>query len=80
MTGPDDVAQRIQLALDRIRPALQMDGGDIQVLGFDPASGTLRVSLVGACVGCGMSSSTMTLGVERVMRSLVPEVLAVEAV
>jgi Fe-S cluster biogenesis protein NfuA len=73
-----DVRARIDLALERIRPALQMDGGDIRFVAFD--DGVLRVALSGTCTGCHMSSVTMTMGVERVMRSLVPEVAAVETV
>lgn len=76
----EDVTQRIHLALDRIRPAMQMDGGDIRFVEFVPQMGLLRVALTGACNGCHASSTTMTMGVERVMRSLVPEVLHIETV
>ena len=71
------VEERIHLAIERIRPAIQLDGGDIHYVGFD--AGVLRVALSGACSSCHMSS-TMTMGVERVVKSLVPEVQAVEAV
>lgn len=67
---------RIDAALDRIRPAVQMDGGDIAFVGFE--EGVLRVALSGACSGCNNVSATMTLGVERVLKSLVPEVRQVE--
>lgn len=75
-----DIETRLQAALERIRPAMQMDGGDIHLVGFTPEDGIVRVALSGACNGCHMSSMTMTLGVERVLKQLVPEVRAVEAV
>jgi Fe-S cluster biogenesis protein NfuA len=72
-----DVLVRIDAALARIRPAILLDGGDISFVGFD--DGVLRVALSGACSGCNSVSSTMTLGVERVLKSLVPEVKQVES-
>jgi Fe-S cluster biogenesis protein NfuA len=72
--------ERIHAALERIRPAMQMDGGDIHFVEWRETDGLVRVALSGACNGCHMSSMTMTLGVERTLRSLVPEVLAVEAI
>ena len=74
----EDVRARIDAALDRIRPALQMDGGDITFLGFE--AGVLRVGLTGACSGCHHVASTTSMGVERVLKTLVPEVTEVEAV
>lgn len=76
----DDTPQRIQLALERIRPALQLDGGDIHFVEWREDERTVRVALSGNCVGCHMSSMTMTLGVERVLKQMVPEVAAVEAI
>ena len=85
MTGaptpaPAPVTERLQQALERIRPAMQMDGGDIHLVEFVESEGLVRVALSGACNGCHMSSMTMTLGVERVLKQLVPEVKAVEAI
>lgn len=71
---------RVQQALDRIRPAMQLDGGDVHLVEWREEEGLVRVALSGACSGCHMSSMTMTLGVERVLKQLVPEVRAVEAV
>lgn len=71
---------RVQQALDRIRPAMQLDGGDVHLVEWREEEGLVRVALSGACNGCHMSSMTMTLGVERVLKQLVPEVRAVEAV
>lgn len=76
--GP--IEERLRAALDRIRPAMQMDGGDVHLVEWRADEGLARVALSGACNGCGMISVTMTLGVERVLKQLVPEVKAVEAV
>lgn len=72
--------KRVEMALERIRPAMQLDGGDIHLVEFREAEGLVRVALSGACNGCHMSSMTMQMGVERVLKELVPEVQAVEAV
>jgi Fe-S cluster biogenesis protein NfuA len=73
-----DVRQRIDAALERIRPAVQMDGGDIRFVSFE--DGVLHVALSGACSGCHQVAGTMTMGVERVLKSLVPEVKQVQAI
>jgi len=74
-----DVLTRIHKALDRIRPALELDGGDVALLGYDETEGRVRVQLTGACAGCHASTTTMSVGVERVLKQLVPEVRVVEA-
>jgi Fe-S cluster biogenesis protein NfuA len=76
----DAVLERIERALERIRPALQLDGGDISLVEWRDADRTVRVALEGACAGCHNTSMTMVLGVERVLKQLVPEVANVEAV
>lgn len=75
-----DLPQRVALALERIRPAMQMDGGDISLVEVRADEGLVRVALTGACHGCHQSSMTMVMGVERVIKSLVPEIQVVEAV
>lgn len=85
MTGPHlarpmDVEARLRAAIERIRPAMQMDGGDIALVGWDEATGVARVALRGACEGCSNLVSTTVLGVERVLKQLVPEVRVVETV
>jgi Fe-S cluster biogenesis protein NfuA len=70
--------EQIQAALDKIRPALQADGGDVELV--DVEGGVVKVRLVGACQGCPMSQMTLTNGVERVLKQEVPEVERVEAV
>ena len=72
-----DVEARLAKALERIRPAMQMDGGDIQLVAWDATQGIVRVALTGACHGCAQSTTTMSMGVERVLKQLVPEVRAV---
>ena len=74
------MAKRVEQALDRIRPAMQLDGGDVHLVELKEAEGLVRVALSGACNGCHMSSVTMTMGIERVLKQLVPEVRVVEAV
>ena len=78
MTQP--VEERLKLAMERIRPAMQMDGGDIALVEWRASDGVVRVELSGACTGCNSIATTVTLGVERVLKQLVPEVKAVEAV
>ncbi|HAH19677.1 MAG: hypothetical protein A2Y00_01695 [Omnitrophica WOR_2 bacterium GWF2_43_52] len=70
---------KIEKALENVRPALQADGGDIQLVSVEP-DGTVKVRLLGACGGCPMSQMTMTQGVERAIKNAVPEVKKVIAV
>ena len=70
--------EKIEQALEKIRPALQEDGGDIELV--DVVDGVVRVKLTGACGGCPHAQMTMTNGVERVIKEMVPEVKRVEAV
>ena len=71
--------ERIELALTKIRPALQADGGDVEFVDVD-ANGVVRVRLTGACGGCPMSQLTLKMGIERILKKEVPEVTSVEAV
>ena len=70
--------QRVDKALDLIRPAIRMDGGDVELI--DVEDGIARVRMMGACGGCPMSTMTLKMGIERAIRQSVPEVKAVEAV
>lgn len=70
--------EKIEKALESIRPALQADGGDIQLVSIE--DGVVKVKLMGACGGCPMSQMTMTQGVERAIKKAVPEVKKVIAV
>lgn len=71
--------ERVEKALERIRPALQADGGDVELVEVTE-DGVVKVKLVGACRGCPMSQLTLANGVERVVKEDVPEVVRVEAV
>ncbi len=70
--------EKVTKVLDAIRPGLQMDGGDIELIGVE--DGVVRVRLTGACAGCPMSMMTLQMGVERALKREVPEVVRVENV
>jgi len=70
--------ENVEKALQKIRPALQADGGDIELI--DVQDGVVKVKLTGACGDCPMSQMTLKQGVERVLREEVPEVKGLEAV
>lgn len=70
--------ERVEKALETIRPALQADGGDIQLVSIEGE--TVKVRLSGACGGCPMSQITMTQGVEQAIKKAVPGVKKVIAV
>jgi len=72
------VEKRVQAALAEIKPQIQADGGDIDLVAIE--NGIVKVRLRGACVGCPMSALTLKQGVERIIKSKVPEVKSVEAV
>jgi Fe-S cluster biogenesis protein NfuA len=72
--------ERIESALDTIRPALHIDGGDVEFVEFTPDDGIVHLRLVGACGPCPISSVTVKQGIERRVKALVPEVMAVQAV
>jgi Fe-S cluster biogenesis protein NfuA len=68
----------IQAAIDKIRPMLQRDGGDVELVGIDDS--VVKVRLQGACKGCPMSQMTLKNGIEKFIKKEVPEVDRVEAV
>ena len=69
---------RVERVIERIRPAVQMDGGDIELVGIE--DGIVKLRLVGACHGCPSSMMTLKAGIERAIQAEVPEVKGVEAV
>lgn len=71
--------QRIEDALDKVRPSLQADGGDVELIDVDE-EGVVKVKLTGACGGCPMSQMTLKMGIEKVLKQNVPEVNRVESV
>ena len=70
---------QVEAALGDIRPALQADGGDVELVDVTK-EGVVKVRLVGACAGCPMSTMTLALGIERTLKERVPEIKRVEAV
>ena len=70
--------EQVQEALNKIRPMLQADGGDVELV--DIQDGIVTVRLQGACGGCPMSQMTLKAGIEERLKEQVPEVKCVEAV
>jgi len=70
--------EKVQAALDRIRPALKADGGDAELV--EVKDGVVKVHLTGACGGCPMSTMTLKQGIERIIRQEVPDIKEVVAV
>ena len=68
--------EKVEAALNEIRPMLQRDGGDVELV--DIEDGVVKVRLQGACAGCPMSQMTLRNGIERVLKERIPEVKAVE--
>ena len=71
--------ERVEKALEKIRPALQADGGDVKLIDVTN-DGIVKVKLTGACGGCPMSQMTLKMGIERAIRQEVPEIKEVMAV
>lgn len=71
---------RVEEALNGIRPALQADGGDVELVDMDEEKGIVRVRLQGACSGCPSAQITLAMGIERAIKEKVPEVKEVLSV
>ena len=71
--------EKIEGALDKVRPSLQADGGDVELVDVDE-DGVVKVRLQGACAGCPMSQMTLKQGIEKILKQNVPEIDHVEAV
>jgi len=71
--------EKVEQALAKVRPVLQADGGDVELVDVS-ADGVVKVRLKGACGGCPMSQLTLKMGIERILKKEVPEVVSVEAV
>lgn len=72
------IRDRVEKALEELRPQLQADGGDIKFVGV--VDGIVKVRLKGACAGCPMSTMTIKMGVEQYLKKKIPEVVRVEAI
>ncbi len=69
----------VEAAIEAIRPALQMGGGDVSLLGVDEESGIVEIELIGACVGCPASTMTLKAGIERILKDRVEGITEVNA-
>ena len=74
----ETVEKKVEKALDEIRPNIQADGGDVQLVAVE--KGIVKVRLQGHCVGCPMSALTLKQGIEAQIKRRVPEIVKVEAV
>ena len=75
-----DVYRRVEQALELIRPGIQMDGGNIELVDVEWPAAKVVIQLTGACVGCASSAVTLKMGVEECIRSEVPEIKEVVAI
>lgn len=78
-SSSEDLHDQVQEVLDRIRPAIQEDGGDVELVSITP-DGTVRIRFQGACIGCPSSEITLRDGLARNLREKVPQVREVIAV
>ena len=74
----ENLTERVAAALEYVRPGLQMDGGDVELV--EVQDGDVYLHLTGACIGCPISTLTLKAGIERALKELVPEVRRVLAV
>ena len=73
----ETIRDRVAKALEELKPKLQADGGDIELLGLE--NGVVKVRMKGACAGCPMSAMTLKMGVEQYLKKRVPEIVRVDA-
>lgn len=73
----NDLRKKVEAALNKIKPNLQADGGDVELIDVT-SDGVVKVKLTGACAGCPMSAMTLKMGIERFLKNEVPEVKSVE--
>lgn len=69
---------KVEEVLNKIRPSLERDGGNVELV--DVNDGVVKVKLTGACFGCPMSTITLKIGIERMLKQEIPEVKEVVAV
>jgi Fe-S cluster biogenesis protein NfuA len=73
-----NIKEQVEKAIEEVRPNLQADGGDIELV--DVENGIAKVRLKGACAGCPMSTMTVKMGVESFLKKKVPQIVRVETV
>jgi Fe-S cluster biogenesis protein NfuA len=71
--------EKVEDALNKVRPSLQADGGDVELIDVDE-EGIVKVKLQGSCAGCPMSQMTLKMGIEKILKKDVPGVQRVESV
>lgn len=76
----NEIEQQIENTLDKLRPFIQRDGGDVEFDSFDKDSGTVYVKMKGACAGCMYINQTLSSGIEVILCEEVPGVNAVKVV
>ncbi len=76
----NNIEEKIKKALDKVRPSMQADGGDVEFIKWDEKNGQVQVRLMGMCVGCPMAQITLKQGIEAEVKKAVPEVKEVAAV
>ncbi len=70
--------EKVKILIDKIRPMLQQDGGDVELVNI--TDGVVKVRLQGACVGCAMSQITLKEGIEKLLKNEIPEIKSVKNV
>ena len=70
--------EKVETALEKVRPSLQADGGDVQLLDVNE-DGVVKVKLTGACGTCPMSQMTLKMGIEKILMQNIPEITSVES-
>ena len=70
--------EKVDKVLDKIRPSLMADGGNVELV--DVEDGVVKVRLTGACGGCPMSQMTLKMGIERLLKQEIPEIQEVVAI
>jgi Fe-S cluster biogenesis protein NfuA len=78
VTAEKTFEEKVKEELDRVRPFLQRDGGDVEFVALK--DGVLQVKLQGACAGCPMSQMTLAFGIQRTLKEKLPELVRVESV
>ncbi len=74
-----DLLERVELAIDTVRPYLEADGGNVKIVEITPDN-IVKLELTGTCSSCAMSTMTMKAGIEEAVKRAVPEIMAVEAI
>ncbi len=78
-TAEVELKDKVEVALAQVRPMLQRDGGDVELVEVGE-DGIVKVRLQGACQGCPMAQMTLQMGIERVLKEMVPDIKSVQAV